>query len=258
VDPALLGLALEGLILLGSVALMWASLERQTQGGPFAALPAGLSLLLLVAAFRFAGMQALEDPRNQAAQQAWRAAANEAAAWAAPKPEQAAVRTALLELLEKIFSILPAIYFCFEAALLAAVALWLRRRRTRLGLMAPAEPLTHWTAPIGCIWLVVGPVFWMLGRERGYFTSQPVVNNLARNLLFAGLVLYLFQGAIVLTAKLQAWARDPATRAMPMLVMVGVFFALWLHGAQSLFVFLVLMGLFEPWADLRRLRPKKS
>jgi hypothetical protein len=78
------------------------------------------------------------------------------------------------------------------------------------------------------------------------------------NLLTVGSVVFLFQGLVILGAKMGAWARDPRTRALALLTTVvlalGIAFADRFGLLQVFMLMLLVTGLLEPWVDLRHLR----
>jgi hypothetical protein len=108
------------------------------------------------------------------------------------------------------------------------------------------------------VWLVLAPLFWMAGVRNGAVTGPAWADHLALNVLLLGTVIFLFQGLIVVGAKFSAWSRNPRTRGLAFLSLAGLFFALFFADLASLLqmasVMLLLMGLFEPWVDLRHLK----
>jgi hypothetical protein len=250
-------LALQLAVLGLAVGMMQSALRRRPDGGLFAALPLGLLPPLLMSAVFFMQVHGASSPEMDALRADWMRrwsellpAAGEDAALAE------ALKAEFMALGRQFFGAMPAFYFCFQAAALAAIAAWLRKRQARLGLAPKPTPLAQWTAPLGLVWLVLAPVFWFFGGQQGILKGPSWASALALNLLIAGLALYLFQGAVILGAKLLAWSRDPATRALTPLVLGAVILSLVLLNGQGLVVFLILTGLFDPWIDLRRLQAK--
>lgn len=239
-----------------AIALMQWSLRRRTDGGLFAALPAGLLVPLLMSAVFFLQVHAGGGPEMEKVRADWMLRWNQLLAANGPKDASPAFKAEFLALGEKFFGAMPAFYFCFQASVLAAIAVWLRRRQGNLGLASKAPPLSQWTAPLGMIWLVLGPVFWVYGGQKGMLHGPPWGTALAENLLVVGLALYVFQGIVILGAKLRGWSKSPGTRALAPLVMAALLMSLVLLNGQGLLVFLVLTGLFDPWIDLRRLQVK--
>lgn len=234
-----------------SAGLMQVALRRRPAGGLFTALPLGLIPSLLLSALIFAEMHVSVSPEALQMKADWmRHSAELAEASKQIGPEH---KAEFLAFCEKFYVVGPALYFCFQAGILGLLAAWMRQRRARQGLALPAEPLSQWTAPFALVWLVLGPVFWIYGGQKGVLQSPAWGSALAENLLVIGLALYLFQGLVILGAKILGWARDPATRALAPLVLAAVIASLLLLNGQGLLVFLVLTGLFDPWVDLRRL-----
>jgi hypothetical protein len=227
------------------------SLRRNPVGGLFTALPLGLLPSLLMSALFFAQIHGPVSPELLQVKGDWMKRWAELAA--SPKLSEAH-KAEFIAFGEKLFGAMPALYFCFQAAVLGALAAWMRQRLARLGLAPKPAQLSQWTAPFALVWLVLGPVFWVYGGQRGVLHGPAWVTALAENLLVVGLALYLFQGVVILGAKLLAWSRDPNTRALTPLVLAAVFASLLLLNGQGLLVFLVLTGLFDPWVDLRRLQ----
>lgn len=251
-------LALQAAVLLLGAGLMTARLARRPGGGLFAALPVGLVPPLAMGGLFFAQLHLGGGADLAGVREDWMRRWAELMQQAQPagKPMDEAAKAEFMAVGERLFGAMPAFYFCFQAAALAAVAAWLRQRQARLGLAPAPEPLVRWTAPLGLMWLVLGPVFWVYGGQKGLLEAPAWAMALAGNLLIVGLALYLFQGAVVLGAKLAAWSKDPATRALTPLVLGAVVLSLVLFNGQGLLVFLVLTGLFDPWFDLRRLQSK--
>lgn len=234
-----------------SAGLMRLALRRRTEGGLFSALPLGLLPSLLLSGLIFTEMHVTQAPEAVQMKADWMKHSAELAE--ASKQIGPAHKAEFLAFCEKFYVVGPALYFCFQASILGLLAAWMRQRRARLGLASPAEPLSQWTAPFALVWLVLGPVFWVYGGQKGVLHGPPWAGALAENLLVIGLALYLFQGVVILGAKMLGWSRDPATRALAPLVLASVGLSLLLLNGQGLLVFLVLTGLFDPWVDLRRL-----
>jgi hypothetical protein len=239
-------------VLAFAAGLMQLSLRRWPEGGIFSALPLGLLPSLAMSALFFIEVHGVPSKELLQVKGDWMARWSELAA--ASKNLSEAHKAEFIAFGEKLFGIMPALYFCFQAAVLGALAAWLRQRQARLGLAPEAEPLSQWTAPIVMVWLVLGPVFWVYGGQKGVLHGPAWATALAENLLICGLALYLFQGVVILGAKLVAWSREPGTRALTPLVLAGVVASVLLLNGQGLLVFLVLTGLFDPWVDLRRLQ----
>jgi hypothetical protein len=248
-------LAVQLTVLALAAGLMRLSLRRGPGEGLFSALPLGLLPSLAMSALFFAQVHGTPTPELSQVKgewmQRWAELANGPKVGPAHKAEFMAFG-------EKLFGTMPALYFCFQAAVLGALAAWMRQRLGRLGRAPKPAPLSQWTAPFALVWLVLGPVFWVYGGQRGVLHGPAWVTALAENLLVIGLGLYLFQGVVILGAKMRAWSRDPGTRALTPLVLAMVFASLLLLNGQGLLMVLVLIGLFDPWFDLRRLHPPKD
>jgi hypothetical protein len=234
-----------------SAGLMQVALRRRPEGGLFSALPLGLIPSLLLSALIFTEMHVSVSPEALQMKADWmRHSAELAEGSKQIGPEH---KAEFLAFCENFYVVGPALYFCFQAAVLGFLAAWMRQRRSRKGLAPQAEPISQWTAPFALVWLVLGPVFWIYGGQKGMVQGPAWGNALAWNLGLIGVALYLFQGVVILGAKLLGWTRDPATRALTPLVLAAVVASLLLFNGQGLLVFLVLTGLFDPWVDLRRL-----
>lgn len=247
-------LGLELLVFGLSVALMRAALARRRGAGLFAGLPAGLVPVFVLAALFFVQFQHGEDPGVRQVRGEWVQQWEQAASISFPKPEQAALREDFRALGLRIYRVIPALQFCVHGLVLALLAMFLRRRRARAGLDVQPEPLGHWTAPFGLIWLVLAPVFWIYGNGIGALRGPAWLGLLAENLLVVGLALYVAQGGIILLAKLSAWNRHPRTRGLAPLALMLMALMLFIRQGLGLLYLLVFFGLFEPWMDLRRLR----
>ena len=250
----LAALGLELLVFGLSVALMRAALSRRRGGGLFVALPAGLAPVLALATLFFVQFQHEEDPQVKQVKEEWVQQWEQAASASFPKPDQAALREEFRGLGRRIYGVIPALQLCFHGFILGILAMLMRRRRARLGLDVAPEPLGHWTAPFGLIWLVLAPVFWLYGRDLGVLAGPAWAGLLAENVLLLGVAVYILQGIIILAAKLRAWSRDPSTRALAPLALMLMALLLFIQQGLGLVYMLVFFGLFEPWIDLRRLR----
>lgn len=237
-----------------SASLMQLALRQRPGGGLFAALPLGLLPAALAFALNFrapgTGSPELKALQAQMEQRAERLAAS------LPAAEREAGRKAFHDLARLVLDCLPGLGFCGSLALLAPLAAWLRRRQQRLGQAPPAPPLRRWTAPWGLVWLVLGPYACKLGVENEMLQAPGWVYRLALNLMLVGLAIYLFQGLVILLAKLRQWAARPATRALQGLAAAALGLALLLLDFRGLALGLVILGLLEPWLDWRRLKPR--
>jgi len=215
---ALLGALLSELAFLGvSLGLMALALRRRPAGGLFSALMPGALPALVLAGLTFYQWQQADDPGLKAAHQSMVAPLQQAAKDRFGKPEQAAERQQLMDMGEAVFAVAPALELLLRLALLAPLAALMRRRRQRAGLAPDAGPLSHWGAPWWMAWVLLGPLFWLMG-------------------------------------KLAAWSRNPRTRLLaPLALGTAVFALLMLEDLRPLLALVILTGLFEPWLDLRRL-----
>ena len=237
-----------------SLVLMQASLRWGRLKGLFAALPFGLLPSLALAALTFWQIQQKDLPEIKEARQAYVVQGEQLATQVYPKPDDSAERDAFGVLWSKLFEVSPAVEFCIYMGLLAALAVVLRRRYARAGLMPVPEALSRWTAPWSLVWLILGPAAILVARAKGLLDLEDVWKDLAYNLLVVGLAIFLFQGMVVAGAKLKAWWLNPRMRALVFLALACVFASLLFQAGLGLLAFLLLTGLFEPWMDVRRLR----
>lgn len=236
-----------------SALLMQMALKRRPEGGLFSALRLGMLPALLLFGVEFAALQQRDLPEVKALLAAKTAMADEMTARFFPKPDQEKMRVEAAAQVKRMIEIEPAVRFIFQMALLAGLAAWFRRRQARMGLASEPGPLSRWTAPFGLLWLVIGPVFALVARSAQLLDLTVGWRHAIYNVLAVGLALYLFQGLVVLGAKLAAWHRDPRTRAFAPLVLAAAALSLLFQDGGGLFVVLLFTGLFEPWIDLRRL-----
>ena len=257
---ALLGALLSELAFLAlSVGLMALSLRKRPVGGLFSALWPGILPALALSGLVFWQLQQPGDPDVKAAHQALMGRFDRVAAQDLPNPNQAGDRQQLMDLGEAIFNVMPALELLLRLALLAPLAVLLRRRLTRVGLAPEAGPLSRWGAPWWLAWSLLGPLFWLLAGHAGAVVGPPWADPLAWNLLVLGTALQFFHGTVVLLGKLAAWSRVPRTRPLVALALAGAFMVLLvLEDARPLLALVVLTGLFDPWLDLRRLHRPPS
>jgi hypothetical protein len=241
-----------------SLLLMQAALRWGRGRGLFAALPLGMLPALALACLAFWQIQQRDQPEIKEIRQTYQAQVEKMATQYFPKPEDSAQRDDFKELLGRFYEVSPAMEFCFHLGLIAVMAMMLRRRYARAGLLPPAEGLLDWTAPWTLAWLVLAPAFVLVARAKGLLTLETPWPLLAWNILVVGLAIFLFQGMVVALAKLKSWWFVPRTRALVFLVLAVVFASFLIQNGQLLFSFLLFMGLFEPWMDMRRLRHKPS
>jgi hypothetical protein len=104
------------------------------------------------------------------------------------------------------------------------------------------------------VWLILAPVLVLAGASKGFFKVEEPQMHAFWNLIVVGLAIAVFQGAVVLWARLRTWWLAPASRFLVFIVLLGVVVSLVFQGAIGLLAFLLLTGLFEPWVDARRLR----
>jgi len=252
---ALLGPLLSLLILLAlSGLVMRTALKRQRGGGLFGALGWGLLPVLVLAGLQFYDTQwPDQETRTALAQMEQHLDDNLRAQL--PKPEQADELKAWQESIRLVLPLSPALFLCFQLALLAPLAAWMRRRRYRQGLDVKPEPLLSWSAPWWLAWLVLAPLFWVLALHQGVASGPDWTESLAWNVLVLGVAVQLFHGSVVLLGKLAAWSRSPRTRPLTPLALALAFGATLVLGSLKFpLMFVALTGLFEPWMDLRRLR----
>lgn len=238
-----------------SLLFMQAALRWGRSTGLFAALPWGMLPLLFLAVSYFGALQQVDDPEVKAQRLQYQTEVERMAAQVYPKPEQNAERDALRSQWSKVIEVAPALMFSLLLGILAPLAVHVRWRATRNGSMVPPQRLSHWTAPWPLTWLILVPIFLIVAEDRAGLTLGSVWLKLAWNILVVGLAVFLFQGLLVMAAKLRAWSRDPNTRALVFLTLALVFTSFLLGDVRGLLVALLVMGIFEPWLDLRRLNP---
>jgi len=245
-----------------SLGLMQLSLSRRRGGGLFSALPLGLLPALALAGALFAVMQQPDSADMAVQRTEWAAFSKKMAQQLLPDKEQADDRTVVEQTYAQSFEAQPAGLLCLFMAVLAPLAAWLRRRQYRHGQAPDPGPLAAWSVPWGMVWLVLAPVFWMAASRQGLVAGPDWADHLALNVVTVGSVIFLFQGLVVAGAKVAVWARDPRTRALAGLgaavLLVGLLFADHFGILQLLLLLLMVTGLLEPWADLRRLNPPKA
>lgn len=251
----MLGVLGEQLLLFAlCLLIMQAALRSGRSQGLFAALPWGVMPALALALVAFWQFQQKDIPEIKAARQIYMTQADQLTAQAYPKPEDSALRDSFRALLGKFLEVVPAVQFSIHLVLLAALAVFLRRRFAQVGSMPSPEPLSRWTTPWYMAWLVLGPGVLLGARAKGLIEIETIWALLAWNVLIVGLAIFLFQGLLVIGVKLKTWIRKPNTRALVFLFLAGVIASLLIQDGRSLLAFLILTGLFEPWVDARRLR----
>jgi hypothetical protein len=244
-----------------SLGLMRLALWKRPEGGLFSALPLGLLPAVALAAGQFWAMQQTTLPEVQAQRATWTGLADKMAVQLTPDKDEADERAALEQGYRQVIEIYPAVQFCLVLIPMAFMAARMRRRLSKRGLAPDPGPLGRWCAPWGLVWLVLAPVFWLVASAHGIVQAPGWGDHLAQNVLFLGAMIFLFQGLVVAGAKLSAMARDPRTRALAILSLACLglaFFFADQGGLLYLFcIFLVVTGMLEPWADLRRLKVKE-
>ena len=245
--------------LLLSMGLMWIALSRRRDGGLFSALPFGLLPATALCLAQFWGMQQTDLPEIQADRAEKVAIVKKLAAEQTPgaDPAQLADRAELESVYIQGLDAEPAFKFCMIMVVLAPLAVFMRRRRARLGLALDAEPLSRWSVPWALVWLVLAPVIWFEASRHGVVSGLPWCDHLALNVVTVGAVIFLFQGLVVLGAKMALWYRNPRTRALAGLSLValtvGLVFADRFGFLQMFVLMLLVTGVLEPWADLRHI-----
>lgn len=248
-----------------SMGLMQLGLWRQRGGGLFSALLPGLLPALVLCGSQFWDLQQADLPEVKAERVEWAAFAKKMASEQAPGKEQAEDRAVLESVYLETAEAQPAGKFCLIMVVLAPLAVWLRRRHARHGLSLDPGPLSRWSVPWALVWLVLGPVFWIIASRHGLLSAPDWGDHLALNALTVGSIIFLFQGIVIVGAKMGSWAREPRTRTLAWLSMAVLAFTLLFadrFGLVQVFMLMLLVtGLLEPWVDLRRLnapppRPK--
>jgi len=241
-----------------SLGLMQFALWKRKSGGLFSALPLGLLPALVLAVAQFWSLQQVDLPEVKAERAQWADLVHSKAIEQLPGKDQAADRAQMETLWTASLEAEPAGLLVLIMVVLAPLAAYLRRRQAKRGLAADPGPLAFWSAPWGLVWLVVAPAFIMAASRSGWLSAPAWLDHLALNALTLGTVIFLFQGLVVVAVKESRWFRDPRTRGMAILgllgLVIGFMFTDRLGLLQMFGLMLLLIGLLEPWVDLRRLK----
>lgn len=241
-----------------SLGLMQLALRQKKPGGLFSALPLGLLPAALVAFSQFWTLQQPDLPEVKAERAQWADMAGQMVQQQAPGKDQEGDRAVLTHVYRVLYEAKPAAEFCIMMVLLAPLAAYLRRRQARRGMAPDPGPLRRWSVPWGLVWLVLAPAFWLAASRRGWVLAGTWADHLALNVAAVGLLIFLFQGAVIFGAKVSAWGRNPRTRALAVLSLAVLAFSIVFAERMGLFsmfiVMLLVTGLLDPWADLRRLK----
>ena len=160
------------------------------------------------------------------------------------REEDIAALTPTLTLMSRLVSdYLPAL--CVSGMASTSYMNWLiiRRYSEKAGLVPPREAkLAMWAAPDYAIWGVIIPGFLMIPPE-------PVLRQMAGNLLAVFGMVYLFQGLAIAAHLSERLRLSALVKAVCFLIML-----LQPYLAAAIFA----AGLFDTWADFRKIRKKPA
>ena len=104
-----------------------------------------------------------------------------------------------------------------------------------------AEPLSRWHAPDHAVWGVIVPGFLVL-------IPNPVVRQMAGNLAAVFAIVFFFQGLALTTYFFERMRLSPVLKGLGYLIVALQPFLIGV---------MLLLGFFDTWTDLRKVRPKK-
>ena len=139
-----------------------------------------------------------------------------------------------------VIGIAPGLAIVALGSIVLANVSLVRRRQCREGAVPVFGDLTLWSAPPASVWMLI-----VVGYAS--FLPWPVARTIAWNLLVVVLAVYLCQGLAIVQYAFRTW-RVPAWARVLAYVLVAVE---WLAGLA-----VVLLGVFDLWADFRRLSPR--
>jgi len=157
------------------------------------------------------------------------------------------IKPALAAFTRAVRDYLPAIAIYLSASVSFISCLLLRRHVRGVSPAGGAgtaaalrEDMSRWAAPEHAVWGVIAPGFMMLAPVH-------VLRQAGGNLLLAFAIVYLFQGLAVVAYFFGKWRFPPVLRAVGFaLVLLQPVLASAMWG----------VGLFDTWADFRKIRPK--
>lgn len=138
---------------------------------------------------------------------------------------------------------LPAVSVCFMALTAFFNYFLVRSHAARAGILAgEAEPMNRWTAPDLAVWGVIVPGFLLI-------PNVPLLRQAAGNLFAVFGLVFLFQGVAVVSFYFEK------VKLTPFLKGLGAFII-----AMQPYLMLAMwcVGLFDTWADFRKLRAKQT
>ncbi len=137
---------------------------------------------------------------------------------------------------------LPAFIVCLTALTSLFCFYLLKRHAVKAGIVATnGTPMNRWVAPDLAVWGIIVPGFLMI-------PPMPVLRQAGGNLLCTFAMVFFFQGIAVIAFMFEKFKLPFALRMFGVLIIVMQPFLL---------LFMWCLGLFDTWADFRRIRPKK-
>lgn len=150
----------------------------------------------------------------------------------------------------------PGLQCLFWLCALSAMALPLRFWLVRKGLSKSPSPLSQWKAPDFAIWLVLVPAAVLLFGQSDWAGEPGLwVKDLCLNVLVVSLAVYVFQGVMVLTEKLNRIGVPKTVTVLSMTVVLAL--SLFPQG-RGFGVGVLALGLLETWFDFRHLNKKDT
>ena len=142
--------------------------------------------------------------------------------------------------IDVVLRLAPALFLVSIATVVLINVQLLRRSQRVRGLVPVFGDLTRWECPPELVWILIASGY-------GSFVASGVLEAVATNVLAVLLVVYFCQGLVIAQFYMGRW-RSP----------------LWLIGLVYLFIVVewllatgvTLLGVFDLWADFRRLNPR--
>jgi uncharacterized protein YybS (DUF2232 family) len=142
--------------------------------------------------------------------------------------------------IDVVLRLAPALFLVSIAAVVLINVQLLRRSQRVRGLVPVFGDLTRWECPPELVWILIASGY-------GLFVASGALEAIATNVLAVLLVVYFCQGLVIAQFYMRRW-RSP----------------FWVIGFVYLFIVVewllatgvTLLGLFDLWADFRRLNPR--